>query len=113
MDLSFILNVIMAVGKRRYMDREDILTLLRKEKPRLFEKYPLRRLALFGSVARAEQTETSDIDIIADVDPSIGLRFVTLADELESLLHCKVDLVSLRAINPAMMKAIEGDLVDA
>jgi hypothetical protein len=95
------------------MDKEIILQLLRKEKQRLFEKCPLRRLALFGSFARAEQTDTSDVDIIADVDPSIGLRFVTLAEELESLLHCKVDLVSLRAINPAMMKDIEGDLVDA
>ena len=95
------------------MNREEILQLLRREKPRLFEKYPLRRLALFGSFARAEQTETSDIDIIADVDPSIGLRFVTLAEELEDILHCKVDLISMRAVGPAMLKAIEKELVDA
>jgi len=111
--LQRLLDLILCGGKSVNMNREEILQLLRREKPRLFEKYPLRRLALFGSVARAEQTETSDVDIMADVDPSIGLRFVTLAEELEDILHCKVDLISLRAIKLAMQKSIEKDLVDA
>jgi predicted nucleotidyltransferase len=69
-------------------------------------------MALFGSWARNEQTETSDVDILVDVDPSIGLRFVTLAERLESLLEQHVDLVSSRAVKPSLLKQIESELID-
>ena len=92
---------------------EDILTRLQDQKAALFQKYPLHRLALFGSWARGEQSTNSDVDILVDVDPSIGLGFVTLADELEQLLGLKVDLVSRRAIRSALWQQIEPDLIDA
>ncbi len=69
-------------------------------------------MALFGSWARNEQTETSDVDILVDVDPSIGLRFVNLAERLESLLDQHVDLVSRRAVKPNLLKQIEAELID-
>ena len=69
-------------------------------------------MALFGSWARDEQTETSDVDILVDVDPSIGLRFVTLAERLEALLGQPVDLVSSRAVKPGLLKQIEDELID-
>lgn len=93
--------------------RDDILFKLRQQKAMLCQRYPLRRLALFGSWARGEQTTDSDVDILVDVAPSIGLGFVSLADELEELLGRKVDLVSSRAIRPALWKEIESDLIDA
>jgi uncharacterized protein len=67
-------------------------------------------MALFGSWARNEQTETSDVDILVDLDPSIGLRFVTLAERLESLLEQHVDLVSSRAVKPNLL--IQTELID-
>jgi len=91
--------------------REEILSLLAREKPALEKRYRLRRLALFGSYARGDQTEKSDIDIIVDVDPSIGLKFVSLAEELEGLLGEKVEIVSIRAIKPRNWKAIEPELL--
>jgi predicted nucleotidyltransferase len=69
-------------------------------------------MALFGSWARNEQTETSDVNILVDVDPSIGLRFVTLAERLESLLEQHVDLVSSRAVKPSLLKQIQTELID-
>lgn len=75
-------------------------------------RFKLRRLALFGSYARAEQTETSDVDILVDVDPSIGIEFVTLADEIEELLGLPVELVSHRSLSPRSWKHIEPDLID-
>jgi len=95
------------------MKKEEILERLRREKPRLFKKYPLHRLALFGSYARDEQAEMSDVDIMADVEPTIGLKFVSLAEELEEILNCKVDLVSSRAIKTSLMQNIERELIDA
>jgi predicted nucleotidyltransferase len=92
--------------------RQIILERLRTIKPVLQQEFPLRRMALFGSWARNEQTDTSDVDILVDVDPSIGLRFVTLAERLELLLEQHVDLVSSRAVKPNLLKQIEAELID-
>jgi len=43
-------------------------------------------MALFGSYARGDQQAGSDVDILVEVDPSIGLDFVTLAERIEKLL---------------------------
>ena len=93
--------------------RDDIMSKLRQEKATLCERYPIKRLALFGSWARGEQVPGSDVDILVDVAPTIGLRIVSLAEELEQLLGMKVDLVSSRAIKEALWKEIEPELVDA
>lgn len=93
--------------------RDDIVLTLRQSKTGLCERYPIRRIALFGSWARGEQTPASDVDILVDVAPSIGSNFVSLADELEALLGMKVDLVSTRAIRPALWAEIEPELIDA
>jgi predicted nucleotidyltransferase len=93
--------------------REDILMTLREHKDRLCQKYPISRLALFGSWARGDQKADSDVDILIDVAPSIGIRFVSLADELENLLGRNVDLVSSRAVRPALWAEIQTELIDA
>ena len=93
--------------------RDDILLMLRQEKVDLCRRYPIHRIALFGSWARGEETPASDVDILVDVAPSIGWNFVSLAEELEQLLGLKVDLVSTRAIRPALWAEIEPELIDA
>ena len=77
-------------------------------------EFPLRRLALFGSYARGTQISgKSDVDILVEVDPSIGLGFVSLAERLEEILGQRVDLVSRRAIKPSLWRRIEPELIDA
>ena len=92
--------------------RNQILELLRTIKPSLQKEFPVQRLALFGSWARDEQSATSDVDILVEVDPSIGLRFVALAERLEDSLGEHVDLVSRRALKPRLWKQIESELID-
>ncbi len=95
-------------------NREEILSRLRESKRSLQAEFPVMRIALFGSYARGSQVSgESDIDILVEVDPSIGLGFVTLADRLEQLLGNRVDLVSRRAIKPSLWKLIEPELIDA
>ena len=93
--------------------REQILGTLREQRALLSRRYPIRRLALFGSWARGEAREDSDVDVLVEVDPSIGLRFVELGDELERALGRRVDLVSRRAIKPSLWQQIEPELIDA
>ena len=92
---------------------EEILTTLREQRAVLSARYPIQRLALFGSWARGEATEDSDVDVLVEVDPSIGLRFVDLGEELEGALGRRVDLVSRRAIKPSLWQRIEPELIDA
>ena len=92
-------------------DKQQILTVLALEKPILESRFRVRSLALFGSYARGDQQPGSDVDILVDVDPEIGLDFVSLADWIEKLLGLPVDLVSSRAIKPKLYESIKGDLV--
>ena len=94
-------------------ERDQILAALRKQHVELKRRYPIRRLALFGSWARGDARQDSDVDVLVEVDPSIGLRFVELADELEMALGRRVDVVSRRAIKPSFWARIEPELVDA
>ena len=86
---------------------------MRKQRTELQLRYPIRRLALFGSWARGDAREDSDVDVLVEVDPSIGLRFVELADDLERALGRHVDVVSRRAIKPSFWQRIEPELIDA
>jgi predicted nucleotidyltransferase len=92
--------------------RDAILQRLRGELPELRREFPIRRIALFGSIARDEIKDESDVDILTDVDPSIGLRFVTLAERLEGVIGRKVDLVSRRGLKPELWRLIEPELID-
>lgn len=92
---------------------EEILATLREQHTLLSRHYPIQRMALFGSWARGDAREDSDVDVMVEVDPSIGLRFVDLGDDLEKALGRRVDLVSRRAIKPSLWERIEPELIDA
>lgn len=66
-----------------------------------------RHLAIFGSIVRNEANKKSDIDILVDFDIKKSLfDFVDLKLYLEDILKCEVDLVSKRALHPALKKRI-------
>ena len=87
----------------RFDKAKTVLTSHREHLTRL----GTRHLAIFGSTARNEATKTSDIDILVDFDAKKGLFvFVDLKFYLEKNLKCEVDLVSKRALHPALKKRI-------
>jgi predicted nucleotidyltransferase len=88
----------------------EIKELLQQNKTDLINRYNLRSIALFGSITRNEATNKSDIDILVEFDKPIGLDFVLLADELETILGVKVDLVTTNALKPKMFEYIKQDL---
>jgi predicted nucleotidyltransferase len=88
----------------------EIKETLKSNKSRLFDKYGLNNIAIFGSYGRGQQTIESDLDILVDFNKPIGIEFIDLANELESLLKLKVDLISKNGVKPAYYKQIETEL---
>ena len=95
------------------IDLQNILQILRVHQPELQKKYPIGRLAVFGSYARGEATEQSDIDIAVEITGPMGLNFVAMANEIETLLGKKTDVVPLRSIKPQYQQFVQKDLVYA
>lgn len=91
--------------------RETVLNQLKTLKAQLKQRYPIANMALFGSYARNEFTEQSDIDVLIEFNGKVGSRFIELADEIEVFVGKKVDLVSMHGIRPQYFKSIERELV--
>lgn len=72
----------------------------------LLEQYGVKKAALFGSYARGESDEKSDIDLLIEPPEGMGLGFVRLKRDLEELLQKKVDLVSYNGLSPHLKESI-------
>jgi hypothetical protein len=73
---------------------------------------PVKRAYLFGSFARQENTEGSDIDVLVDLDYEKGadfFMFLDMQEQLTSLLGKKVDLVSSNGLSKFITPHIERD----
>ena len=90
---------------------QNILQILRQHKPELQRKYPVSKIGVFGSYARGDANENSDIDIAVEINSSMGLNFVAMADEIEALLGVKTDVVPKRSIKPEYLLYVEKDIV--
>lgn len=93
------------------MERETVLSLLSERKDELTKKYGVTRLGVFGSIARGEAIDGSDVDIVVDMPPDL-FQMVHMKEELEEILVAPVDLVRLhKHINPLLRKRIQRDAV--
>ncbi len=92
-------------------NQEFILAKLRESKGDLISRYPISKIALFGSFARGDFHDKSDVDILVELNGKIGTRFFQIARELEELLQKKVDLVSQRGIKQDYFRQIKEDLI--
>ncbi len=81
----------------------------------VFDRYPVKRAAFFGSFARAEASDNSDADILVEFFPGTrGLEFFGLKADLEEALERSVDLLTynaLRAADTAFRDAVESEAV--
>lgn len=84
--------------------------MLKQALPVLQKKYPIARIALFGSYSRNEQNNDSDIDIMVEFSKPVGMAFIDLSFELEKMFNKRVDLVSRKAIKPKYFELLKNDL---
>jgi predicted nucleotidyltransferase len=76
------------------------------------ERRGARNIRVFGSVARGDQRHDSDIDFLVDFDPGRSLLDLTgLWLDLETVLGCKVDVVSSRGLKPRLASEVMRDAV--
>lgn len=66
------------------------------------QRYQIRKLALFGSVLRADFRPDSDVDMLVEFEPDahVGWEFIDIQDELSLLLGRSVDLHTPKSLNP-------------
>lgn len=88
----------------------DILNTLRRERARLFAKYGLKSMAIFGSATRDDFRPDSDVDIMVEFERQVGMEFFDLQEELRRIISREVDLVMRTAVKPHYMEFIQKDL---
>ncbi len=93
-------------GSGIMLTREKVTEILRKKYPYLVSKYGIRRIGLFGSYAKEEQTEDSDIDIVAEFEKPIGLKFIEFTEYLEKILGKKTDVLTPEGIKSIRVQKI-------
>lgn len=102
------------------MKRDEILSKLQEIKPK-YEADGIVICGIFGSLARGDETEASDIDIAYELEEKLffskyggfsgATRLAQVATELENEFRKKVDFVSINSINQKLNRAIRRDLV--
>jgi predicted nucleotidyltransferase len=94
------------------MNRQAILERLNAEAPALREKYAGKSLAVFGSMARGDDHENSDVDVLVTFDgPATFRGFLGLKLDLEELLGRPVDLGTPDTLRPEIRPYVEEDLI--
>ncbi|TAL33131.1 MAG: nucleotidyltransferase [Spirochaetes bacterium] len=84
----------------------------------LLEKYHVRKIGLFGSYARGDESEGSDIDLLVEFDEgAFGANYAgyfdamsSLSEQLESILGAKIDLVTQDMLSPHIAPEILGEV---
>src|SRR3990172_9403357 len=97
------------------MQRDHVVKILREHVTELRERFGVKTLALFGSVARNESRPTSDVDLLVEFDHPVGLLHVIGTEQyLQQLLQVdRVDLVLRRAVLPEFQEYIFAEAVSA
>ncbi|HEY9627683.1 MAG TPA: nucleotidyltransferase family protein [Coleofasciculaceae cyanobacterium] len=91
---------------------EEVKQRLIQIKPKLQQIYQVTELGIFGSYARQEQTEESDVDVLIDYDQAPTLfKLVELREDLSKVLEMKVDLVTKNGLKPRMRDRILSEVV--
>ena len=89
----FVINILVATIMNT---TKEYLQLLQAYKLQSAIRYGISRIGIFGSVARGEQQEGSDVDVYVELSSPDLFSLVHIKDELQQLFGCPVDVVRLR-----------------
>ena len=96
------------------LTQKEILTFLRNNKELFAEKYSLEKIGIFGSFARNEQTENSDIDLLVEYKKNTE-KLYDIEDNFRIMIkekfNKKVDICSIKWIKPIFKSLILKDAI--
>ena len=90
---------------------EELKKVIKENERVLREEYKISKIGIFGSFARNEQSESSDVDILVDFSEPVGFLFFQAERFLSEKLSMKVDMVTEDAIKPRIKDKIMKELV--
>jgi predicted nucleotidyltransferase len=92
--------------------RQDILSSLKKLKGEVARKYSVKKIGLFGSVSRSEETDQSDIDLLVEFSKPVGfVTFMRLENFLSERLGEQVDLVTSDSLKPVIRQDVLAEVI--
>jgi predicted nucleotidyltransferase len=92
------------------MQKETILNYLMQHKQEFQKKYAIEKIGLFGSYARDEANDKSDIDIFVKMKPDM-FKLIELKQQIENDLKKRVDIIrEHKNIKPLLLKMIQKDI---
>ncbi len=97
---------------KKFMSRSEIIQTLKNFKEKYSTEYGILVIGIFGSAARDEIKETSDVDVVVKMKKQDMFYLIGIKQNLEELLHVQVDVVSYRAkMNSFLKKRIEKEAI--
>jgi uncharacterized protein len=93
------------------MKKQKVIQLLKQHNRELSDRFGVKSLALFGSVARDEANPASDIDLLVEFDRPVGLfGLFALQDRLEEIFGCKVDIGTPDSLKPRLRASVISEM---
>jgi uncharacterized protein len=89
----------------------EIFDIIKSQANDIKIRFSVKRIGIFGSVARGEQKESSDIDILVEFEKPTFRNFMNLSFYMEDLLGRKVDLVTVKGLHPRIRPYVEKDVI--
>jgi len=94
--------------------REEVLKFLRENKKEFEKKYRIKKIYLFGSVARGEDREESDIDLMVEFKKNATIfEYMEFEEVIRNRFKKKVDVATLDMIKPLILESLKKDIIDA
>jgi len=94
------------------MDKEVVLRRLKANAEEIRQRFSVKALSIFGSIARDEASDDSDVDVLVVFDQKANFDgFMELKFYLEDLLGTGVGLVTDKALRPQVRQAIEQEMI--
>jgi len=95
------------------MNRQAVLTRLKGSVEEIRQRFSVKSLSIFGSIARDEAIDNSDVDVLVTFNQKASFDiFMDLKFYLEDLLGTSIDLVTDKALRPKVRQAIEREMIN-
>ena len=91
-----------------YLD--EVIGKIKSQYPYLSSEFGVKRIGVFGSVAKKADRDQSDIDLVVEFERPIGLKFMSLAEYMEKLFGKKVDILTKDGIRNIRVKRVSTDI---